>query len=108
MDAPLYSSDENKTTLMDVLHNENQSMPDRDLINDSLKNEVTNILSTLDAREAEVIRLYFGIEGDHSATLGEIGDRFNLTYERVRQIKIKALSKLRGSKRSDRLKAYLG
>jgi len=107
MDAPLYSSDENKTTLMDVLHNENQSMPDRDLINDSLKNEVTNILSTLNEREAEVIRLSFGIGRNQKATLEEIGDRFKLTRERIRQIKEKALRKLRDSKRSDRLKAYL-
>ncbi len=108
MDAPLKSGDENKNSLMDVLPNDNQPLPDNGLMKESLKNEVTNALSTLNAREAEVIKLYFGIEGDHSATLGEIGDRFNLTYERVRQIKIKALSKLRGSKRSDRLKAYLG
>jgi RNA polymerase primary sigma factor len=108
MDAPLYSSDENKTTLMDVLHNENQSMPDRDLINDSLKNEVANILSTLTEREAEVIRLSFGIGTNQKATLEEIGEKFNLTRERIRQIKEKALRKLRISKRSKKLKEYLG
>ena len=108
MDAPLKSGDENKNSLMDVLPNDNQPLPDKALMNDSLKNEVTNILSTLDAREAEVIRLSFGIGRNQKATLAEIGDRFNLTRERIRQIKEKALRKLRDSKRSDRLKAYLG
>ncbi|MFC2094235.1 RNA polymerase sigma factor RpoD/SigA [Bacteroidota bacterium] len=108
MDAPLSSSDENKSTLMDVLHNEDQSMPDKDLMNDSLKNEVANALIFLDKREAEVIRLSFGIGGDHSATLEEIGQRFNLTRERIRQIKEKAIRKLRSSKRSNKLKNYLG
>jgi len=107
MDAPLKSGDENKNSLMDVLPNDNQPLPDKALMNDSLKNEVTNILSTLDAREAEVIRLSFGIGRNQKATLAEIGDRFNLTRERIRQIKEKALRKLRDSKRSDRLKAYL-
>ena len=108
MDAPLKSGDENKNSLMDVLPNEHQALPDKDLMNDSLKNEVTNVLSTLEEREAEVIRLSFGIGRNQKATLQEIGDRFNLTRERIRQIKEKALRKLRGSKRSDRLKAYLG
>jgi RNA polymerase primary sigma factor len=108
MDAPLNNSDENKSTLMDVLHNEDLSMPDKDLMNDSLRDEVTNALFTLDKREAEVIRLSFGIGGNHSATLEEIGQRFNLTRERIRQIKEKALRKLRGSKRSKKLKDYLG
>ena len=92
---------------MDVLPNDNQPLPDNRLMKESLKNEVTKVLSTLIQREALVIKLAFGIGGDHSATLDEIGDRFNLTRERVRQIKEKALRKLRGSKRSDRLKAYL-
>jgi RNA polymerase primary sigma factor len=108
MDAPLSNSDENNSTLMDVLHNEDQSMPDGDLINDSLKNDVANALFALDKREAEIIRLSFGIGGDHSATLEEIGQRFNLTRERIRQIKEKALRKLRTSKRSNKLKNYLG
>jgi RNA polymerase primary sigma factor len=107
MDAPLKSGDENKNSLMDVLPNEHQPLPDKDLMNDSLKNEVTNILSTLNEREAEVIRLSFGIGRNQKATLEEIGDRFNLTRERIRQIKEKALRKLRGSKRSGRLKSYL-
>ena len=108
MDAPLKSGDENKNSLMDVLPNDNQPLPDNSLMKESLKNEITNVLSTLNAREAEVIKLSFGIGRNQKATLAEIGDRFNLTRERIRHIKDKALRKLRGSKRSDRLKAYLG
>jgi len=102
------SGDENKNTLMDVLPNEDQSLPDRDLMNDSLKNEVADILSSLDEREAEVIRLSFGIGSNQKATLEEIGEKFNLTRERIRQIKEKAIRKLRSSKRSEKLKDYLG
>jgi RNA polymerase primary sigma factor len=108
VDAPFNNSDENKSTLMDVLHNEEQPMPDTDLMRDSLKNEVADILSTLDEREAEVIRLSFGIGSNQKATLEEIGERFNLTRERIRQIKENALRKLRSSKRSNKLKDYLG
>ena len=108
MDEPLKSGDENENRLMDVLPNDNQPLPDNGLMKESLKNEVTNALSTLNAREAEVIRFSFGIGRNQKATLEEISDRFNLTSERIRQIKKKALRKLRGSKRSDRLKAYLG
>ena len=88
MDAPLKSGDENKNSLMDVLPNDNLPLPDKDLMKESLKNEVTNALSTLDAREAEVIRLSFGIGRNQKATLEEIGDRFNLTRERVRQLSL--------------------
>jgi len=108
VDAPFNNGDENKTTLMDVLHNDEQPMPDTDLMLDSLKNEIIGVLSTLDEREAEVIKLSFGIGSDQKATLEEIGERFNLTRERIRQIKEKALKKLRSSKRSKKLKEYLG
>lgn len=108
VDAPLKNNDEGNNTLMDVLQNETQAMPDKNLMNDSLKNEVENILATLDRREAEVIRLSFGIGSNHKATLEEIGSKFNLTRERIRQIKEKALRKLRTSKRSNKLKDYLG
>ncbi len=107
MDAPLKAGDENKTTMMDVLPNEHQPLPDKDLMNESLKNEIVNALSILSSREAEVIKLTFGIGAGNKATLEEISERFNLTRERIRQIKEKALRKLRGSKRSDRLITYL-
>ena len=108
MDAPLKAGDENKNSLMDVLPNEHQPLPDKDLMKESLKNELANALSILSSREAEVIKLAFGIGAGNKATLEEIGERFNLTRERIRQIKEKALRKLRGSKRGDSLKAYLG
>ncbi len=107
MDAPLKAGDENKNSLMDVLPNEHQPLPDKDLMKESLKNELANALSILSKREAEVIKLAFGIGAGNKATLEEIGERFNLTRERIRQIKEKALRKLRGSKRSDRLITYL-
>jgi RNA polymerase primary sigma factor len=108
VDAPLKTADENKKTLMDVLYNKEQQLPDKNLINDSLKTEVAGILSALDEREAEIIRLSFGIGTGQKATLEEIGEKFNLTRERIRQIKEKALRKLRASKRSNNLKDYLG
>jgi RNA polymerase primary sigma factor len=108
VDAPLKNGEEKSATLMDVLQNESQAMPDKALMTDSLKNEVENILGILDAREAEVLRLTFGIGCSHKATLEEIGLKFNLTRERIRQIKEKALRKLRTSKRSTKLKEYLG
>ncbi|MBW2652580.1 MAG: sigma-70 family RNA polymerase sigma factor [Deltaproteobacteria bacterium] len=107
IDAPLKSGDENKNSLMDLLPNDNQPLPDNGLMKESLKNEVTNILSTLDAREAEVIRLSFGIGRNQKATLEEIGDRCNLTRARIRPIKENAFRKLSVCKRSDKLKAYL-
>ena len=108
MDAPLMSGDENKSTLMDVLPDDVQPLPDKDLMKESLKSEIANALSSLDNREAEVIRLSFGIGRNQKATLEEIGDKFNLTRERIRQIKENALRKLRISKKSNKLKEYLG
>jgi RNA polymerase primary sigma factor len=107
MDAP-FSGDDDKNSLIDVLPNEQQPAPDVKLMQESLKAEVESVLSTLSEREASVLRLYFGINSEHSATLEEIGERFNLTRERVRQIKEKALRSLRHPSRSQNLKAYLG
>jgi RNA polymerase primary sigma factor len=108
MDAPLKIGDENKNSLIDILPNNDTPSPDKDLLNESLKKEISNALRFLTEREANVIKLSFGIDADNSATLEEIGERFNLTRERIRQIKEKALIKLRESKRSERLKIYLG
>ncbi len=108
MDAPLKEGDDNKNSLGDILVNDQQPSPDGILMKESLKQEVENVLSTLNEREAEVIKLYFGINSEHAATLEEIGERFNLTRERVRQIKEKALRSLRYASRSSSLKAYLG
>ncbi len=107
MDAP-FSGDDDKNSLIDILPNDQQPSPDVKLMQESLKAEVESVLSTLSEREASVLRLYFGINSEHSATLEEIGERFNLTRERVRQIKEKALRTLRHPSRSQNLKAYLG
>jgi RNA polymerase primary sigma factor len=106
MDAPLVQGEESR--LLDVLENDEEPDPDNGLINESLSKEVERALSTLSQREAEVIRLYFGIGVEHSLTLEEIGEKFDLTRERVRQIKEKAVRRLRHTSRSKGLKAYLG
>lgn len=106
MDAPLVQGEENR--LLDVLENEDEPDPDRQLIDESLSKEVERALGTLTAREAEVIRFYFGIGVEHSLTLEEIGEKFDLTRERVRQIKEKAIRRLRHTTRSRGLKTYLG
>ena len=106
MDAPFSLGDEN--SLLDVIENVELPSPDNELISESLKTEINGVLSLLPEREAEVIRLYFGLEGENSMTLEEIGDKFNLTRERVRQIKEKAIRRLRHNSRSKILKSYLG
>ncbi|MEO1050666.1 MAG: RNA polymerase sigma factor RpoD/SigA [Bacteroidota bacterium] len=106
MDAPFVQGEEN--SLLDVLENDIEEKPDSELMNDSLRREVQRALSTLTQREADVITLYFGLNGEHSMTLEEIGEKFNLTRERVRQIKEKAIRRLRHTSRSKALKPYLG
>ena len=106
MDAPFNQTEENR--LLDVLENDELPAPDTILMSQSLTEEVERALSKLDAREAEVIRLYFGFGTDEPLTLEEIGDKFNLTRERVRQIKEKAIRRLRNTTRSKELKKYLG
>ena len=108
LDAPLKENDENKNSLRDVIKDNNQDSPDEDLMKKSLVQEVANFLSCLNEREAEVIKLSFGIGSNHKATLEEIGKKFNLTRERIRQIKEMALRKLRNKKECSRLKDYLG
>ncbi|MBD1209382.1 MAG: sigma-70 family RNA polymerase sigma factor [Ignavibacteria bacterium] len=106
VDAPFNDGEDNR--LLDVLPNEQQPPPDHGLMAESLRVEVRRALSTLSEREAEVVRLYFGLDNEHSLTLEEIGERFNLTRERVRQIKEKAIRRLRHASRSKALRAYLG
>jgi len=108
VDAPFAQSDNDKSSLLDVLKNDEQPSPDESLMKQSLKSDIERSLSTLSEREAEVIRLYFGIGTEYSATLEEIGEMLNLTRERVRQIKEKALHRLRHSSRSKNLQVYLG
>ena len=106
MDAPFAQGEENN--LLDVLVNDSEETPDSGLIIDSLRREVQRALATLTQREADVIALYFGLNGEHAMTLEEIGEKFNLTRERVRQIKEKAIRRLRHTSRSKALKPYLG
>jgi RNA polymerase primary sigma factor len=106
MDAPFTQGDENR--LIDILENEEQPSPDYSLMSESLRREIERALSTLSEREAEVIKLYFGLNKEHSLTLEEIGEKFNLTRERVRQIKEKAIRRLRHASRSKNLRTYLG
>jgi RNA polymerase primary sigma factor len=105
LDAPFNDGEDNR--LLDVLEDRFQPSPDQKLLKDSLKKEIEKALSTLTEREAEVISLYFGINRDHSLTLEEIGLKFKLTRERVRQIKEKAIKRLRHASRSRPLRTYL-
>lgn len=106
MDAPFVNGEENG--LLDVLENNSEATPDSTLMDDSLRKEVQRALSTLTQREADVIAYYFGLNGEQPLTLEEIGEKYNLTRERVRQIKEKATRRLRHSSRSNFLKPFLG
>ena len=106
MDAPLVEGED--SNLYDVLRSGESPNPDRDLLHESLRTEIERALETLTPREADVIRLYFGLGNQHPMTLEEIGETFDLTRERVRQIKEKAISRLKHTSRSKILKTYLG
>lgn len=106
MDAPFNQGEDNR--LLDIIHNEKQPAPDSKLMEESLRKEVERALGTLTAREAQVVRLYFGIGIETPMTLEEIGEAFKLTRERVRQIKEKAIRRLRHASRSKPLRSYLG
>ena len=105
MDAPLVEGED--SNLYDVLKSGESPNPDRELMNESLRIEIERALQTLTPREADVIRLYFGLGGQHAMTLEEIGETFDLTRERVRQIKEKAIRRLKHTSRSKILKTYL-
>ena len=106
VDAPFVQGEEN--SLLDVLEDQHAENPDASLMADSLRREVSRALSTLPQRESDVMALYFGLNGQQAMTLEEIGDKFDLTRERVRQIKEKATRRLRHNSRSKTLKSYLG
>ena len=106
MDAPLVEGED--SNLYDVLNSHDSPNPDDDLMVDSLRTEIERSLTTLTPREGDVIRLYFGLNGQHPLTLEEIGEKFDLTRERVRQIKEKAIRRLKHASRSKILKTYLG
>lgn len=106
MDAPLTPGEEGN--MYDVILSTDSPSPDKGLITESLRREIERALSTITYREASIIRLYFGLNGKHPHTLEEIGETFNLTRERVRQIKEKAIKRLKHATRSKILKTYLG
>ncbi len=106
MDAPLVEGED--SNLYDVLNSGESPNPDRSLLHEALKTEIERALETLTPREADVVRLYFGLGEQHAMTLEEIGETFDLTRERVRQIKEKAIRRLKHTSRSKILKTYLG
>lgn len=107
MDAPFMDGEDN--TLLDVLNNPNAESTDMEIEhNQSLSNEIERSLSTLTERQKDVLKLFFGIGVENPLSLEDIGERFGLTRERVRQIKDKAITKLRSTSRSKLLKNYLG
>ncbi len=106
MDAPLLQDEE--ITMYDILRNDDLPTPETGLIFDSLRKEIERAISTLPQRESDIIRFYFGLNGKHPLTLEEIGEKFDLTRERVRQIKEKGVRRLKQTTRSKILKTYLG
>jgi RNA polymerase primary sigma factor len=106
MDAPIVEDEENN--LYDTMLSKDSPSPDKGLLKDSLRKEIERVLSTLTNREANILRLYFGLNTKYQYTLEEIGEEFNLTRERVRQIKEKAIKRLKNATRCRLLKAYLG
>ncbi|HCC30249.1 MAG TPA: RNA polymerase subunit sigma [Marinilabiliales bacterium] len=106
MDAPLQQDEEG--SMYEVIPNKDMPLPDKNLINDSLRKEIERTLTTLSQREADILRLYFGLNATPPHTLEEIGEKFELTRERVRQIKEKAIRKLKQTSRCKNLKTYLG
>lgn len=105
MDAPLTQDEDNN--MYDILKSEEAITPETELLNESLRKEIDRAISTLTQREADIIRLYFGLTGSHPLTLEEIGEKFDLTRERVRQIKEKGIRRLKHNSRSKILKSYL-
>ena len=106
MDTPL--SHEDGGNMYDVLLSEDASSPDKELLSDSLGKEIERALNTLPQREAEIIRLYYGLNGKHSQTLEEISAEFNITRERIRQLKEKAINRLKHISKGRVLKTYMG
>ena len=107
MDAPL-SDSEDSSSMYDVLQNDDINNPEQGLVKESLRKDIERSLSTLTIREGEVVRLFYGLNGKYPLTLEEIGEQFDLTRERVRQIKEKAIRRLKHTSRSKMLNSYLG
>jgi RNA polymerase primary sigma factor len=105
-DAPV-AGDDSDMTMLDLMSNDS-SDPDNGLMGESLKKEIQENLNLLAPRERQVLACYFGLDGESQLNLEEIGDRFDLTRERVRQIKERAIRRLRRSRNKNMLKSYLG
>lgn len=108
MDAPLIEGDDSSSSMYDILPNDALPGPEKNLVVDSLRKDIERSLSTLTLREGDVVRLYFGLNGRSPLTLEEIAVQFELTRERVRQIKEKAIRRLKHTSRSRMLQSYLG
>ena len=108
MDAPFASDDEDESSLYDVIQDEDASGSEKQMLKESLKVEIKKALNVLPKRDAEIVSCYFGLKGEVHMTLEEIGKRFDLTRERVRQIKERSLRRLRKTTTSKSLKTYLG
>ncbi len=106
MDAPLANDEDN--TMYDFMRSDEDTTPESELMYESLKTEINRAVSTLTPKEADIIRMFFGLDGYTPMTLDEIGEKFDLTRERVRQIKEKAIKRLKQTSRSSILKSYLG
>jgi len=107
MDAPISDSDDSGT-MYDLLENREAMNPETEVMKESLRKDIDRVLRTLESREADVIRLYFGLIGQRPLTLDEISEKLQLTRERVRQIKDKAVKRIRNAPASRKLKVYLG
>lgn len=107
IDAPLSEEDED-SNLLEIMQNNDEPYPDKELTHESLKSEIKQTLCVLTEKEKAVLCFYYGINGKMELSLDEIGQKLGLTRERVRQIREKAIKKLRGNKKTDRLKAFLG
>ena len=108
MDAPLVEGDESSSSMYDVLSNDSLPGPESNLVVESLRKDIERSLTALTQRESDVIRLFYGLEGRAAMSLDEIGVRFDLTRERVRQIREKAIRRLKHSSKNRILKSYLG
>ena len=108
MDAPLVEGDESSSSMYDVLANDSMPGPESNLVLESLRKDIERSLTTLTPRECDVVKLFYGLEGRAPMSLDEIGVRFDLTRERVRQIKEKAIRRLKHSSKNRILKSYLG
>jgi RNA polymerase primary sigma factor len=106
MDAPIIQDED--MNMYDLLQSDTSTIPEKNLLNESLRAEILRTISTLTARERDILLYYFGLEGNFPLTLDEIAEKFGLTRERVRQIKEKAIKRLKQSSRCKNLQSYLG